>query len=81
MYAGVPCYNLKKLYHEVAHDMPEPRTLRRAWREMLDVWEHQQTDPDYQYDTPLPDTAQRVRQDESDELAGPIGDLAPKGLK
>ena len=24
MYAGVPCYNLKKLYHEVEHDMPEP---------------------------------------------------------
>ncbi|MDE2918716.1 MAG: fatty acid desaturase, partial [Chloroflexota bacterium] len=81
MYAGVPCYNLKKLYHEVAHDMPEPRTLRSAWREMLDVWERQQTDPDYQYDTPLPATAQRIREDEADTLESSIGDLAPKGLK
>ena len=81
MYAGVPCYNLKKLYQEVAHDMPEPRTLRSAWREMLDTWERQQTDPDYQYDTPLPATAQRVREDESTSLESSIGDLAPKGLK
>ncbi len=81
MYAGVPCYNLKKLYQEVAHDMPEPRTLRSAWREMLDTWERQQTDPDYQYDTPLPATAQRIREDESTALESSIGDLAPKGLK
>ena len=81
MYAGVPCYNLKKLYQEVAHDMPEPRTLRSAWREMLDTWNRQQTDPDYQYDTPLPATAQRVREDESTSLESSIGDLAPKGLK
>ena len=81
MYAGVPCYNLKKLYQEVAHDMPEPRTLRSAWREMLDTWERQQTDPDYQYDTPLPATARHVREDESNQLESSIGDLAPKGLK
>ena len=81
MYAGVPCYNLKKLYQEAAHDMPEPRTLRSAWREMLDTWERQQTDPDYQYDTPLPATAKRIREAESNELEGSIGDLAPKGLR
>ena len=81
MYAGVPCYNLKKLYYEVAHDMPEPRTLRSAWREMLDTWNRQQEDPDYQYDTPLPATAQRVREAESTSLESSIGDLAPKELK
>ena len=81
MYAGVPCYNLKKLYQEVAHDMPEPRTLRSAWREMLNTWNRQQADPDYQYDTPLPTTAGRVRLNESDDLESSIGDLAPKGLR
>ena len=81
MYAGVPCYNLKKLYQEVEHDMPEPRTLRSAWREMLDTWNRQKTDPDYQYDTPLPATAGSIREDESDELESSIGDLAPKGLQ
>ena len=81
MYAGVPCYNLKKLYQEVAHDMPEPRTLRSAWREMLNTWNRQKSDPDYQYDTPLPATAGRIREDESNELESSIGDLAPKGLQ
>ena len=81
MYAGVPCYNLKKLYQEVAHDMPEPRTLRSAWREMLNTWNRQKSDPDYQYDTPLPDTAGRIRERDSDELESSIGDLAPKGLQ
>ena len=81
MYAGVPCYNLKKLHQEVAHDMPVPRTLRSAWREMLDTWNRQQTDPDYQYDTPLPPTASRVRLGDTDELESSIGDLAPKGLQ
>merc|ERR1711972_545885 len=27
MFAQVPCYNLGALHKEVAHDMPEPRTL------------------------------------------------------
>ncbi|MGI9502103.1 MAG: fatty acid desaturase, partial [Geminicoccaceae bacterium] len=81
MYAGVPCYNLKKLHREVAHDMPTPRTLRGAWREMLDTWQRQQADPDYQFDTPLPPTATTVRSDTPDQLESSIGDLAPEGLK
>ncbi len=52
MYAGVPCYNLKKLYKEIAKDMPEPRTLRGAWKEMRQTWHQQQIDPNYQFDTP-----------------------------
>ncbi len=51
MYAGVPCYNLKKLHREVADDMPEPRTLSGAWREMREIWHRQQIDPDYLFDT------------------------------
>jgi fatty acid desaturase len=57
MYVGVPCYNLKKLSREIAGDMPEPRTLREAWREMRETWRQQQTDPNCEFDTPLPATA------------------------
>jgi fatty acid desaturase len=81
MYAGVPCYNLKKLYHEIADDMPQPRTLVGAWREMREVWQRQKIDPDYVFDTPLPPTAQHVRTDTPDELEASIGELAPKGLQ
>ena len=81
MYAGVPCYNLKKLYHEIAADMPEPRSLIGAWQEMRHVWQQQQTDPDYHFDTPLPPTAKSVRTDKPDALEGSIGELAPEGLR
>ena len=80
MYAGVPCYNLKKLHAEVKDDMPVPRTLTGAWREMLDIWRIQQSDPDYAFDTPLPSTAKTSRRSPSDEAEASIGDLAPKGL-
>ncbi len=82
MFAGVPCYNLEKLYKEVAHDMPEPRTLIGAWKEMRETWRRQKIDPDYQYDTPLPDTAKQAREDAPDErLESSIGELAPAGLQ
>lgn len=81
MYAGVPCYNLKKLHQEVADDMPKPRTLREAWKEMRETWRRQQTDPDYQFDTPLPPTAKHIRADRGDDLESSIGELAPKGLQ
>ncbi|MCZ7544260.1 MAG: fatty acid desaturase [Anaerolineae bacterium] len=80
MYAGVPCYNLKKLYREIAHDMPEPRTLLGAWREMRETWRRQKIDPSYQFDTPLPPTARSARTDTPDELERSIGELAPRGL-
>ena len=80
MYAGIPCYNLRALHEEVKDDMPEPRTLRGAWREMLDVWERQKTDPDYAFDTPLPPTAQTTRKRKVAAEEASIGDLAPKGL-
>ena len=80
MYAGVPCYNLKKLYREIADDMPETRTLVGAWREMLQVWKRQETDPSYEFDTLLPETAGYIPTVRPDELESSIGDLAPKGL-
>lgn len=81
MYAGIPCYNLKKLAREIVEDMPEPRTLFGAWREMREIWRRQKTDPNYQFDTPLPPTAKSVRTDTPDELESSIGELAPKGLR
>ena len=81
MYAGVPCYNLKKLFREIEPDMPEPRTLRGAWKEMRETWQQQQTDPSYQFDTPLPATANVVRTGTPDDLESSIGELAPEGLK
>lgn len=81
MYAGVPCYNLRKLYAEIADDMPEPRTLVGAWREMREAWRRQQSEPGYQFDTPLPVTAKRVREGTPDALEGSIGELAPEGLR
>merc|ERR1719163_2242897 len=38
MFAAVPCYNLQKLHREVADDMPVPRSLLGAWREMRETW-------------------------------------------
>jgi len=82
MFAGVPCYNLEKLYKEVALDMPEPRTLIGAWKEMRETWRRQNIDPDYQYDTPLPPTAKNVRDDAAEkQLETSIGELAPAGLQ
>ena len=89
MYVGVPCYNLKALYHEIAWDMPEPRTLIGAWKEMREVWHKQKSDPDYAFDTPLPPTAtpeytgesqDPVSTGEEHDDAMSLGDLAPEGL-
>ena len=81
MYAGVPCYNLKALAREIADDMPPPRTLVGAWREMRDIWRRQQSETGYEYDTPVPTRRQGARPDGADAVAGSIGDLAPEGLR
>ena len=81
MFAGIPCYNLPALAEEIRDDMPEPRSLHGAWREMLDTWERQKTDPSYEFDTPLPPLAQTERKRASEAEESSIGDLAPKGLR
>jgi len=80
MFAGVPCYNLKALHCAVSDDMPAPRTLRQAWQEMIQTWRHQQTDPDYFYDTPVPHRTGAGEQQAGSELHESIGELAPVGL-
>ena len=79
MYAAVPCYKLKKLHKTVAADMPEPRSLLGAWKEMRAVWKKQQTDPSYQYDTPVPGGSER-QPEEQDPLEGSLGDLTPDSM-
>jgi fatty acid desaturase len=79
MYAAVPCYNLPKLSKAMADDMPKPRTLLGAWKEMREIYKRQKQDPSYQYDTPLP-PARAKAPDPQDALRASIGDLAPKAL-
>jgi len=85
MFAGVPCYNLAKLHEQVKDDLPGPRTLIGAWREMRDTWRRQQDEPGFQFDTPLPPTAHpavthAIEVRAEDPLEASIGDLAPKAL-
>ena len=80
MYAGVPCYNLKKLHQAILHDMPTPKNVFGAWREMRETWKKQQQDPSYEYDTPVPPPPDRKSLEEDQRLASSIGDLAPKAL-
>ncbi len=80
MYAAVPCYNLRKLNKLIAYDMPEPRTLISAWKEMRKIWQKQLQDKDYQFNTIVPDL-QKKRNSSEDPLASSIGDLEPKSFK
>ncbi len=80
MFAAVPCYHLAKLHRAVAHDMPEPRTLAGAWREIREVWRRQEQDPGYQYDTPVPNRSGPVAARQSPEAAA-IGDIAPREIR
>ena len=61
--------------------MPKPRSLFAAWREMLEIWERQKREPSYQFDTPLPATAQTERKRAAMAEEVSIGDLAPEGLR
>ena len=79
MYAAVPCYNLEKVHRAVAHEMPEPRTLIGAWKEMRETWKRQQREPGYEFDTPVP-TPRAGERGDDDPLAASMGGLAPRAL-
>tara|TARA_B100001123_G_scaffold328661_1_gene369987 strand:+ start:1175 stop:2320 length:1146 start_codon:yes stop_codon:yes gene_type:complete len=81
MYAGVPCYNLKKLAKEIENDMPTPRTIIEGWKEMRETWKRQQTVSDYTYDTLVPESDNRTQNAPTDDLASSIGELAPDRLR
>ena len=80
MYGAVPCYNLEKLHQVVAHDMPEPRTLIGAWKEMRETWKRQQKEPRYEYDTPVPVPQAPRERGGDDPLAASMGGLTPRAL-
>ena len=80
MFAGVPCYNLKALHEATADDMPQPRTLHGAWKEMRETWARQQTDPDYAYDTPVP-SPQTAKGKAGARLATSIGEFGPAEIR
>jgi fatty acid desaturase len=79
MYAAVPCYSLHRLARAIASDMPAPRSLIAAWKEMRETYQRQKKEPKCQFDTPLP---QKVSEEKSaqDPLSTSLGNLAPKGL-
>ena len=79
MYAGVPCYNLPHLAEEIKNDMPKPKNLVGAWKEMLLTWQIQKSNPKYAYDTPVPYTSKNTKNMPLSVKS--IGDLAPKGLR
>jgi fatty acid desaturase len=80
MYAAVPCYRLRRLHRTLASDMPAPRTLAGAWREMRQTWKMQQEEPGYQFNTPLPRRPEAAMKPQ-DALGSSLGDLAPKSLE
>ena len=77
MFAAVPCYNLKKLHTAVADDMPTTRTVIGAWKEMRETWRKQKTDPNYAFDTPVPEPRQAAST-EVDPNAESVGDLVER---
>jgi fatty acid desaturase len=79
MYANVPCYRLKGLYQRTAADMPQPRSLFSAWKEIRQTWKRQQTDPDYAFDTPVPPASNAVAATQG-TLHQSIGELAPAAI-
>ncbi|MDP7137642.1 MAG: fatty acid desaturase [SAR324 cluster bacterium] len=79
MYAGVPCYNLKKLNLILAEHMPKPRTLIGAWKEMLKISKRQTEEINYQFDTEVPESKKNEIITD-DMLSSSIGDLAPSTL-
>jgi len=80
MYAAVPCYNLHRLADAIAADMPAPRSLIAAWKEMRDTYHRQKKEPKYQFDTPLPQKV-KAGKGAQDPLSVSLGNLAPKGLE
>lgn len=79
----MPCYNLKAMAKEIESDMPEPKTLFGAWKEMRATWSRQKIDPSYAFDIPVPTrvgTGFNASGTPPDEvMVNSIGDLAPKG--
>jgi fatty acid desaturase len=72
MYAAVPCYRLGRLHRLIKHDMPHcPRGLRETWKQIADIQQRQQSEPDYQYIAELPTPG--IRRDAGPAVTGAGG--------
>ena len=80
MYAGIPCYNLKKLHKIIERDLPSPSTLFSASKEMRFTWEKQKINPDFEFDTIIPVSNDKNSKNNMDPLVISLGDLAPKSI-
>ena len=60
--------------------MPKVRSFFGAWREMREIWDRQQREPGYQFDTPVPSGAGDAPLAEEPEAAS-VGELAPRELR
>jgi len=47
MYAAVPFYNLNKLHTSIADQLPVPKSVCGAWKDMKDAERQRKSDPDY----------------------------------
>jgi len=57
MFPAVPFFNLPKLHKLIKDDMPPaPQSLRATWQGMLAIHRQMQTNPQYCYAPPLPQT-------------------------
>ncbi len=81
MFGAVPCYNLRRLHKELAWDMPAPRSLWGAWREMRETWRRQRVEPAYQFRTPLPEASPGQDAPKVDPLGSSHGDLGAHMLE
>ena len=61
----------------MADDMPQPRTVFSAWQEMRETWHRQKSDPEYAFDTQVPEP-RAVASHEVDPNAESVGDLVER---
>lgn len=55
MYAAVPCYKLGRLHRLIKHEMPYcTRGLRETWKQIAEIQNKQEEDPEYQFVAQLP---------------------------
>ena len=55
MFAGVPCYNLRRLHRLIKNEMPEStRGLIQTWKQISQILKRQKDDPTYQFVPKVP---------------------------
>ncbi|MGA0190959.1 MAG: fatty acid desaturase [bacterium] len=72
MFAAVPCYNFQKLNQAVSDDMPKPRTMFGAWKEMRETYRKQLEHPTYEFDTPVP-VSKKEKFEREEQLEAALG--------